>query len=436
MFDDRYLLVRAASLYIAVMLTGAVWVWRRPSARAVAGAMLASLWNVPVVLALHLAAVNFGWWHFDARGGLLLGMPVELYLSWVWLWGAVPALGFPSLPLGAVLVVAWAADLVLMPAATPVIRLGPAWMVGEAVGLFAGLLPGQLLARWTSRGEHLAGRAVLQVAAFSGLLLFVLPAIAIDGSGSRWLNPAARPAWQLGLIAQALAVPALLGLTAVQEFVARGAGTPVPFDPPRRLVTTGVYAYVRNPMQLSAVVLLFLVGLVLRNAWVSAAGVMAHLYSVGLAGWDEDEDLRQRFGEDWITYRRGVRRWVPRCRPWHRADRPSARLFVAEGCGMCRDVGRWFERRGARHLAIVPAESHPSAALTRITYEPGDGTRHTSGVEALARALEHVHLGWALVGWLLRLPVICQFAQLLTDASGGEPREIGSIDKENITPTV
>jgi protein-S-isoprenylcysteine O-methyltransferase Ste14 len=426
MFADRYLLVRAASLYIAVMVTGVIWAWRRPTARAVGGAVLASLWNLPVVLALHLAAMHFGWWQFDAHGGLLLGMPVELYLSWVWLWGAVLALAFPSLPLGAVLVVALAADLVLMPAATPVVRLGPAWMLGEIVGLIAGLLPGQLLARWTSRDERLAERAVLQVVAFTGLLLFVLPAIVIDGSGSTWLNPAARPAWQVSLIAQALAFPALLGLTAVQEFVARGAGTPVPFDPPRRLVTTGVYAYVRNPMQLSAVVLLFLLGLVVRNAWVSAAGIMAHLYSVGLAGWDEDEDLRERFGEDWIAYRRGVRSWMPQLRPWRRPDRPPARLFVAEGCGMCRDVGRWFERRGARQLAIVPAETHPSGALMRITYEPGDGIRAASGVEAVARALEHIHFGWALLGCLLRLPVICQFAQLLTDASGGEPRKIGS----------
>ena len=93
---------------------------------------------------------------------------------------------------------------------------------------------------------------------------------------------------------------------------------------------------------------------------------------------------------------------------------------------MCREVGRWFEKRGARQLAIVPAESHPSGALRRITYEPGDGGRPATGVEAVARALEHIHFGWALVGCLLRLPVTCQFAQLLTDASGGEPRKIAA----------
>ncbi|HEY3043233.1 MAG TPA: hypothetical protein VGJ39_04375 [Vicinamibacterales bacterium] len=435
MFDDRYLLVRAASLYVTVMLTCVFWVWRRPFAEpveaqgrptrgAVAGAVMASIWNVPVVLALHLAAAHFGWWQFDARGGLLLGMPVEMYLSWAWLWGAVLALAFPSLSLGTVMAIALGADMALMPALTPVLRLGPAWYQGEVVGLLAGVLPGQLLARWTARRERLAGRAVLQVLAFTGLMLFVLPAIVIEGSGGAWRNPLDRPAWQISLIVQLLAFPALLGLTAVQEFVTRGRGTPVPFDPPQRLVTSGLYAYIRNPMQLSAVVLLFLLGLVLQNPWLSAAGVMAHLYSVGLAGWDEGEDLRERFGAEWIAYRQSVRAWVPRFRPWHPPDRPSARLFVAESCGMCCEVGRWFKHRGARQLAIVPAESHPSGALRRITYEPGDGSREAAGVEAIARALEHTHLGWALVGCLLRLPVICQLAQLLTDASGGEPRKI------------
>jgi hypothetical protein len=51
----------------------------------------------------------------------------------------------------------------------------------------------------------------MQMLAFSGLLLFILPAIAIDGSGGNWLNPATRPIWQLSLIAQGLTIPALFG---------------------------------------------------------------------------------------------------------------------------------------------------------------------------------------------------------------------------------
>ena len=98
---------------------------------------------------------------------------------------------------------------------------------------------------------------------------------------------------------------------------------------------------------------------------------------------------------------------------------------------MCSEVGRWFQRRGARGLAIVPAETHPSRALTRITYEPGDGTRAVRGIEATARALEHVHLGWAFIGCVLRLPIVCQSVQLLVDASGGGPRRLRYRDTAN-----
>jgi hypothetical protein len=177
-------------------------------------------------------------------------------------------------------------------------------------------------------------------------------------------------------------------------------------------------------MQLSGVLLLVLLGLALQNVWVSIAGVMAHIYSLGLAGWDEGEDLRQRFGDDWTAYRRVVRRWIPRIRPWHRPDQPPARLFVAESCGMCSEVARWFLHRGVRGLVIVAAETHPSQALRRITYEPADGSRAASGIEAVARALEHIHLGWALAGFALRLPIVNALVQLLADASGAEPRLI------------
>ena len=335
----------------------------------------------------------------------------------------IPTLAFPALGIGAIAIIALAFDLVLMPAAAPVLQLGPSWLAGEVIALAAGLVPGQMLARWTMRDQCLAQRAVLQVIAFSGLTLFVLPAIVIEATGAGWTRLFERPTWQISIIMQCLAIPAIIGLSAVQEFVTRGGGTPVPYDPPRRIVTTGLYAYVRNPMQLSAVLLLCLLGLALQNVWLAGAGIMAHIYSAGLAAWDEDDDLHQRFGRAWTTYRRGVRTWWPRVRPW-RPDGRDDRLYVAESCGMCSDVGRWFRHRGVHGLAIVPAETHPSRALTRITYESSDGAYTASGVEAVARALEHVHIGWALIACVLRLPVVRLLAQILVDASGGGPRRI------------
>lgn len=425
---DPYLLVRAASLYVTAIMLSGIWIARRPGDRAVAGAALATAWNVPFLLVLNVAAQRFGWWQFDATGGLLLGMPLDLYVAWVMLWGAIPALLFPTTPLAGVVFIALAFDLATMPQAAPVLRLGAGWLPGEAVGLVSVLLPAQLLARWTIRRERLAGRAILQMIAFGGLVFFLIPTIAVVASGSAWANPVDRPSWLVSVMVQVLVMPALLGVTAVQEFVTRGGGTPVPFDPPVRMVTSGIYAYLRNPMQLSGVVMLLFLGAALANPYVAAAGLLAHVYSVGIAGWDEDEDLRRRFGDSWVTYRRSVRSWIPRWRPWHSVETAPAKLFVAASCGMCSEVGAWFQDRGARHIVIVAAETHPSRALVRITYEPADGSDAASGVAALARALEHIHLGWAMLAFAIRLPGVATVVQLFIDASGGAPRpaQVGS----------
>jgi protein-S-isoprenylcysteine O-methyltransferase Ste14 len=424
MTTGRYLAVRAAAIYLPIVLLAIACLIRRPHRRTVTGALMSVAWNVPALLAMHLIADRAGWWHFDAQGGMLLRFPVDLWLGWALLWGPLPAIVFPSAPLAIVVAAGVAIDLILMPAGFPVVRLGDDWLIGEAVALAACLIPAQLLARWTAAGRRLPDRALLQMIAFSALLGLVFPAIAIEASQTRWVNPLIYPRWAVGFIFQLLALPALLGLSAVQEFVTRGLGTPVPFDPPRRLVTTGAYAYVSNPMQVSAVLLLLLFGAVIQNPWVAAAGVMGHIYSVGLAGWDENADLAERFGTAWAAYRRRLRSWVPRWRPWYRDQEPIATLYVSEDCGMCREVSAWFRGRGVRGLSIVAAEDHPRETLTRITYESTDGAYRASGMEAVARGLEHVHLGWAFVGFAIRMPIASTLVQLIADASGAGPRAV------------
>ncbi len=427
---DRATLVRALALYLPVLTTLALWAWRRPAPAWRTGCLLASLWNLPTLLGLHVLGARLGWWSYHAEGGLLLGMPVDVYLGWALLWGAIPALALPRLHLALVVMVMLWIDAVAMPAMAPVVRLGPNWLVGEAEGLLLGLAPAQLLARWTAEDRHLAARALLQVPMFAGISLGLVPAIVLEQTGGTWRPLGDRPGWQLGLGLQLLALCGLLGVSAVREFVQRGRGTPLPYDPPRRLVTSGPYAYVANPMQLSAILVLAVWGLMLGSPWVSAAAVVAHLYGLGIAGWDERGNLEARFGERWIAYRRAVRRWRPRLRPWHPAlaapawPAEPARLYVAESCEACAEVKRWFERRHPVALEVVAAERHPDRDLERITYDPGDAGAEEQGVAALARGLEHIHFGYALVGFAMRLPVVCPLLQLLADVSGGQPRVI------------
>jgi len=422
---DRTTLVRASALYLPLVTTAVVWLVWPPPPRDRAAAWLATGWNLAMLPGLHALALGFGWWSFAVADATLAGFPVDLYLGWAVMWGTLPALLLAHTRASLIVIGAIVLDLVAMPAMQPVVSLGRGWLVGEAVAIAACLVPGIALATWTRTGAHVTRRATLQAIAFAGLTLGVLPTIILAQSGGSWDALFARPRWVTSLLVQCVAAFGLLGVSAVQEFAMRGDGTPVPFDPPRRFVTSGAYRYVRNPMQLSATLVLVAWGALASSWWVSAAGAMAVIYGAGFAAGDETADLHKRFGARWQRYAALVRSWIPRWRPADLADlAPRATLYVAEECGPCSEVRRWFDTRRPVGLQIVAAELHPSRTLSRITYDPGDDTGDAEGVAAIGRALEHIHLGWALLGMFVRLPIACQFLQLLTDASGGGERRV------------
>jgi hypothetical protein len=156
---------------------------------------------------------------------------------------------------------------------------------------------------------------------------------------------------------------------------------------------------------------------------IAAASTMAIIYGFGFASWVEAQELRDRFGEDWRRYRQEVHNWRPRWRPYIQPD-SEATLYVAATCGKCSEVGAWLERHHPHGLRITPAEHHPTRDLWRITYASADGRYEAEGIAALARAVEHINLAWALAAFFVRLPVIRPCVQLFVDASGGGPQLI------------
>lgn len=408
--------MRAGALYLPITLTLALAVHRRPDLRRATGALLATLWNVAGLLALNAVAVHVGWWRFDVSGGTVMGVPADLWLGWALLWGAVPILATTSrlVPIAGALI---ALDLVLMPLAEPVVRLDASWLIGEAVAVCTCLLPGLALGRWTAKRERLPARAALQIVAFAALLYFVVPALVFTVTGEDWSAMRGRPRWQFLAGALVLAPVAAMAVQAVLEFVAHG-GTPVPLDPPASLVTTGPYAFVRNPMQLAGSLLLAAWGIALASPAVVLAAAMGAAFSAGVAAWHEGNELAARFGSDWPAYRSRVRPWLPRWRPVAGAD---AVVYAAGSCDPCREVGAFLASMHTVGLAVQPAEEC-TEPLRRIRYQRGD--QRSEGVAAIARSLEHVNLGWAAASWMARLPGVQQVLQLITDAVGGEPRSI------------
>jgi protein-S-isoprenylcysteine O-methyltransferase Ste14 len=410
---------RAAAIYLpltAAVLAG--WLrGRRP--RLFAACLLSMLWTLPTLLILERWNAWAKWWSFPPSAVNFRDMPLELFLGWSVLWGLLPELLFPDLPLAASVAVMVAIDCLLMPLCTASVQLGLHWFAGEVIGVGLVLLPGLCLARWTRLNVHLSKRAALQLVISAMLFLFLFPEICFAlRPAAGWTPLLAMPGWVRQLALQVILVLALPGIAAVVEFAQSGQGTPIPYDPPIRLVTSGIYRYCANPMQVScALVMLAWAGL-LRNGWLLLAPLVAITYSAGIAEWDETQDLQLRFGQDWLGYRSRVRNWLPRWRPYHAG--PPAILYLGRTCLPCSQVRSWLEVRQPLGLRIVDAEALPPGSIRRMRYETATGA--VDGIRAMGRALEHLHLGWALAGAAMRLPGIWQLIQIIMDASGLGPR--------------
>ncbi len=103
----------------------------------------------------------------------------------------------------------------------------------------------------------------------------------------------------------------VLGTTAIFQF--RNARTTV--DPTRpenasRLVTNGVFRFTRNPMYLSALLVLGAWAVKLGNAVSLLAVPLFFLYITRFQIEPEERVLRARFGEEYDSYLHRVRRWL------------------------------------------------------------------------------------------------------------------------------
>jgi protein-S-isoprenylcysteine O-methyltransferase Ste14 len=116
------------------------------------------------------------------------------------------------------------------------------------------------------------------------------------------------------LIAAGLA----LLLDSFARFALDGLGTPAPIFPTRHLVVSGLFRYVRNPMYVAVLTLIFGQGLFFSSVRVLEYGlaVWAGFYLFVLVY--EEPTLRKRYGFEYEEFCTNVPRWIPHFRPWRR----------------------------------------------------------------------------------------------------------------------
>jgi len=110
------------------------------------------------------------------------------------------------------------------------------------------------------------------------------------------------------------AAGAALWLWSVLQFV-RAKGTPVPLNPPPKLVEEGPYRHVRNPMLAGVFIMLLALGVLLRS-WSLTAG-FTPLFVIGALlefKLIEEPELERRLGDAYRNYRARTPMLIPRLR--------------------------------------------------------------------------------------------------------------------------
>lgn len=124
------------------------------------------------------------------------------------------------------------------------------------------------------------------------------------------------PRVETGILAF-LAIPlwlagSLIILRCFWDFTFKGRGTPVPIDPPKELVVTGLYRYVRNPIYVG-VLFIFLGHFLWFGYWALLLyTILAFLGVHCFILLYEEPTLKRKFGAAYEDYLRTVPRWIPR----------------------------------------------------------------------------------------------------------------------------
>lgn len=170
-------------------------------------------------------------------------------------------------------------------------------------------------------------RWLFAIAVLPGTVLLLVPLVvlrATSGPGNLLeIAPVDSPWAWLGAVLCGLGI--VLAIWTNTLFARFGDGTAAPWDPPQRFVVLGPYRHVRNPMILGVVALLLSEASLFRSSPLAIWAAVFFAANMVYFPWIEEPGLAERFGEPYRNYKRHVRRWVPRLRPWVPPDGSEAR---------------------------------------------------------------------------------------------------------------
>lgn len=87
------------------------------------------------------------------------------------------------------------------------------------------------------------------------------------------------------------------------------------------LIIKGPYRYVRHPMIISVIVILFGEGLLFGSLYILLWDLIFFIGNTIYLPFSEDKDLEKRFGKQFFEYKNSVRAWIPRLTPYQKKEK-------------------------------------------------------------------------------------------------------------------
>ncbi|HEX8833909.1 MAG TPA: methyltransferase, partial [Abditibacteriaceae bacterium] len=322
---------RLALFFCCVGYCAVAYYVLKPCGRQIPAAIMAAWTQFSVGVLLDIFSVRLGFWTYRPMEWSLGNVPLDLHLDWTFIWGfafvwlASRLRLFGREPIAvATYLVAWTLITVAFDAAfgrhLPFLQTSaPLWWMGDAVLVFVllavtlwvygGILHPPTMPAW--HRWNCCVRSVLYVSSLMYAFYVYLPQVILTLTGDSAVRPLF-PLTDLQVLAL-VALPAFaLGSWAMWAFADEGGGTPIPLDPPVRLVEGGPYAYVRNPMQISGMWLAVVLVMVYPTKFILFYLFDMAITAIVLMSLFEQAQLRNRFGRTYEQYERELSNWIPR----------------------------------------------------------------------------------------------------------------------------
>lgn len=152
-------------------------------------------------------------------------------------------------------------------------------------------------------------KTFVQIICVWGITLVLFPWLILKAFGESFI-PQVGPSLFIGIAIMVLF--SFLGISSAYTMVKIGNGTPLPIDQTTRLVVSGPYRYVRNPMAIAGIGQGIAVSIIYTSVPIFTYTILGALLWQLVVRPIEEKNMEKRFGDEYEDYRKRVSCWIPK----------------------------------------------------------------------------------------------------------------------------